>query len=533
MAIAASSRREDPVSRRSSPERAAISPESGDAESSGPRVRDSLEVLIDTDVPERARDEHAPELPTLRRFAGYELLGRIAVGGMAEVFLARERSEGAARLLALKVIRASLERDAGFAEMFMREGAVALGLRHPNVCHVYRFGVESGHAYLAMELVSGTSVRELIAHARKTRTKIPPHVAAKIASSVAEALHSAHVARDERGRALEVVHQDVSPHNVMVAWDGTVKLLDFGVAQSSLETTRDEAAKDTSTDTDGHTIVRGKLAYLSPEQCTGAKIDARSDVFSLGIVLHEMLTGERIFRRDGPAATMRAIAVEPLKENAFAGIPAGLARVLVKALSRSPRHRYASAAEMQEDLERYLADERIVVTSAKIAAALQQIVGEGYGRAPALDARPEVVAALPEPRGDATALPFPLVREKAPARGARIAWMVAALAVIGLVAMGALMMMRAGDVEPPRAEPMPAPVAAPPVVAEPAAVVAEETVEAAPAEVAPAAEVQVEERAADVEPADSTARERRRAERARRRASVPTTPGGFVEDPGF
>lgn len=226
------------------------------------------------------------ELPTLRRFAGYELLGRVAIGGMAEIFLARERSgAGSTRLVALKVVRPELAADRELTELFLREGKVALGLRHPSVCHVYEFGVEQGHPFLAMELVTGVTVRELITRARRSGAPIPAPIAAKIASSVAEALHSAHVAQDERGRSLGIVHQDVSPHNVMVAYDGTVKLLDFGVATTTSE--RDVEAEKS------HITVRGKAGYLSPEQCRGVPVDARSDVFSLGVVLYEMLTGSR------------------------------------------------------------------------------------------------------------------------------------------------------------------------------------------------------------------------------------------------
>nr|MDQ3037849.1 serine/threonine protein kinase [Myxococcota bacterium] len=343
----------------------------------------------------RLSGELSIELPALRKFAGYELLGRLAVGGMAEVFVARERSEGdASRLLALKVVRAHLESDASFGEMFLREGQVALGLRHPNICHVYRFGVEEGHYFIAMELVAGITVQDLLVPSGgQARRKLPAPIAVKIASAVAEALHSAHTAKDARGRALRVVHQDVSPHNLMVAYDGTVKLLDFGVAHSAMEGAPSAAAPVAEP---SHTTIRGKFAYIAPEQCRGVDVDPRTDVFSLGICLFEMLTGRRLFKRGSTIQTLNAIVAEPLPELASLGVelPDALARVLDKALQKAPRDRYQTAAEMQEDLERFLADERLAVTSTKIAELLRELLGDEAERAASLDTRPEVVAWL-------------------------------------------------------------------------------------------------------------------------------------------
>ncbi len=363
-----------------------------DVEASGPRRRDpSLEIELDAF---RTTGEIVAELPPLMRFAGYEILGRIAVGGMAEVFLAREHGEaGSTRQIALKIIQPRLAANPDFAELFMREGKVALGIRHPNVCHVYRFGMEQGHPFLAMELVQGITLRDLHTRVRRLGASIPIAITTKVIAIVAEALHSAHVARDERGQALGIVHQDVSPHNVMIAYDGTVKLLDFGVASTSSERANAES----------QSTIRGKAGYLSPEQCTGAPLDARSDVFALGIVLYEMLTGARLFARSKSVDSIRAIACEPLSPWP-ASIPAPLTRVLDRALARDPADRYPSAAAMQEELERTLAESRMAMTSAKIAEELARVLGEDFGRAPNVETSSEAVAWLRSSNKEALAV---------------------------------------------------------------------------------------------------------------------------------
>lgn len=514
-------------------------PTTGHGASTERRPREpSLEIELDT-AEARPSGELSPELPSLRRFAGYELLGRLAVGGMAEVFVARERSDaGGARLVALKVVRAHLESDASFGEMFLREGQVALGLRHPNICHVYRFGAEAGHSFMAMELVTGITVQSLLTRANKARRPLPAPLAVKIASAVAEALHSAHAARDSRGRPLRVVHQDVSPHNLMVAHDGTVKLLDFGVAQSTMEGVASGVAAGNEP---SHTTIRGKFAYLAPEQCRGLEVDPRTDVFSLGICLFEMLTGHRLFKRSSSIEMLNAVVTSPMPAPSSLGVdvPAALVRVLERALQKEPRDRYQSAAEMQDDLEQFLAGERLVVTSAKIAEYLADLLGDEAGRPAKLDTRPEVVAWL---RSDPTAAPAPVpIAEREPARAPR-GWAGAAIAavVIAVVAIG-VAIWAAGD--PPTAAgpatpsttvvPLQAgaPEHAPPRVGEDAREPPREATEATDVE---APEREGDAIAAPEAESDAEARRREAREaRQRRRAAKQAAPGGFVQEPGF
>jgi serine/threonine protein kinase len=365
------------------------------------------------------------ELPTACHFAGYEVIGRMAVGGMAEVFLARERGEaGSSRHVVLKVIRAQFASSPELAELFLQEGRVALGLGHPNICHTLRFGTEQGRPFLAMELIGGVTLRALFTGRQRGGPTLSDGAVVRIVADVAEALHSAHVAKDATGRSLGLVHQDVSPQNVMVAYDGTVKLLDFGVASTSAERAATAAVEQSQV------FVRGKAAYLSPEQCGGRGVDARSDVFSLGIVLYEMLTGARLFARASSAETMRAIACERLPAWPRT-IPDALARVLDRALAHDEADRYPSADAMQEDLESFLVDGGHVVTSRTISRELQHVLGADYGRAPAVDTSSEGLAWL-RSESETQVRPIPLVsRRNADGRArALVAMIVVAVALL-------------------------------------------------------------------------------------------------------
>jgi serine/threonine-protein kinase len=219
------------------------------------------------------------------RIGRYEVLGRIAVGGMAEIYLAREDAPGASRILVVKVVRPQLADDTDFGDMFLHEGRVALALKHPSICHTYEFGVDGRRYFMAMEYVHGVTLREAMRRAASRGERLPPPVALKIVAHVAEALDSAHRTRDHAGR-MGVVHRDVTPQNIMIGFDGVVKLLDFGIAQAQGDPTRG-----------GQTRLEGKLAYLAPEQIRKKRVDGRSDIFSLGVCLYEVLTGRPLFKR--------------------------------------------------------------------------------------------------------------------------------------------------------------------------------------------------------------------------------------------
>ncbi len=230
------------------------------------------------------------------RFGQYVLLRRIARGGMAEVFLAQQRGlEGFDRRVAVKRILPQLSDAPDFIKMFLGEAKLAAQLSHPNIVHIYDFGKVDDDYFIAMEYVDGVHAGQLARAGEPDR--LPPAMVARLGADAAAALHHAHALRAPGGRPIGLVHRDVSPANLMVSFDGVVKLCDFGIAKAA-------ALSDQLTNPGQ---VKGKYAYMSPEQTTGTPLDGRSDVFSLGIVLWELLTGKTIVGRGDAIEAMRAI----------------------------------------------------------------------------------------------------------------------------------------------------------------------------------------------------------------------------------
>ncbi|MAQ18128.1 MAG: hypothetical protein CMN30_25445 [Sandaracinus sp.] len=319
-------------------------------------------------------------LPAICAFSRYELLGRLAVGGMAEIYLAREPEtvRGAGhRTLVIKRVLPHVADDPAFVDMFFNEARLAMRLRHPAIVHIYEFGEEAGSYYLAMEWVDGVALGKIIRRARK-ENGIPPAIAVKLAATVAEALDYAHRARGDDGEPLGIVHRDVSPQNIMVSYEGAVKLLDFGIAK----------ADDESLTQDGQ--VKGKFAYMSPQQCMGERIDGRADVFALGVCLYEALTGRPLYHRKTQYETMRAVMEDPVPSVRALrpDVPESLDAVVGKALAKDPDDRYATAGEMQIALERWLMEQGEVVPQARMADFLDDLFGEEVGRGPMVDSKP-------------------------------------------------------------------------------------------------------------------------------------------------
>ncbi|HEY1547187.1 MAG TPA: serine/threonine-protein kinase [Kofleriaceae bacterium] len=282
----------------------------------------------------------------MQAIGNYDVISKLATGGMGEVYLAKQRGPVAfSRDVVLKKLHPSFTNDPHFVEMFINEAKLCATLTHPNIIHIYELFEDDGYV-MAMEYVRGGTVLRLLRTCAKAGNALPYGPALRIAIGVCEALEHAYNAPDEYGTPRHIVHRDVSPSNVLVSYDGQVKLADFGVAK----------AIDVNM-TQG-TSVKGKYGYLSPEQLRCHPLDQRSDLFSLGVVLWEMTTGRALFQRDNDVAMMYALVEEaiPKPSDRVAGYPPELEAVVMKALARDRDARYASASELANDLRRIATD---------------------------------------------------------------------------------------------------------------------------------------------------------------------------------
>ncbi len=267
---------------------------------------------------------------------------------MAELFLAKQSGlKGFEKILAIKKILPHLTQDPEFVSMFVNEAKLAALLTHQHIVQIFDLGHVDGALYIAMEYVMGKDVRSLVGKIRAQGERLPVDHALLIVSQMASGLDYAHRKKDLNGQDLNIVHRDVSPQNILVSYEGEVKLVDFGIAKAA------GSGQETRTG-----ILKGKLAYMSPEQACGRPIDRRSDVFSLGIVLYELLTARRLFKGDSDLSTLeqvRTARIEPPRRF-DATIPEALEAVVLKALAREPEQRYPTASDFQAALERVMTD---------------------------------------------------------------------------------------------------------------------------------------------------------------------------------
>ena len=325
------------------------------------------------------------QLPRGARLGKYELIRHLATGGMAEVYLARAHGiEGFQKRVVLKRILPQLASNPEFIAMFLNEARVAAMLDHPNIVQVHDIYSQLGNYYLTMEFVRGQDARTIVTHARRRYRLVPIGCATAIAIGAAAGLHFAHDARGADGRPLGLIHRDVSPSNILVSYDGSVKIVDFGIAKA--------AAIDTETQTG---TLKGKIAYMSPEQCRGEDLDRRSDVFSLGIVLYELVTGARLFAGTNEFAILQKIVSEDVAppSRRRADLPAELEQIILKALRRDRRERYASAEDLQRALEEFSCEQRLSVS----AIALGDYMTESFADAIAAEPSDSSVSSAPTP----------------------------------------------------------------------------------------------------------------------------------------
>jgi serine/threonine-protein kinase len=277
----------------------------------------------------------------------YALFGEIASGGMATVHVARLLgSVGFARTVAIKRLHPHLSTDPDFVAMFLEEARLAARVRHPNVVATLDVVDDAHELFLVMEYVAGESLSRLVRKTRDAGKRIPPRIVVAILCAALEGLHAAHEATSERGSPLGIVHRDVSPQNIHVGLDGVARVLDFGIAKAT------NRVQETRTDQ-----IKGKVAYMSPEQLAKGQIDRRADVYSASVVLWEALTGARLFKADDVPSLLYAIMNEEVQppSSIAPDLPLGLDEIVMKGLDREASNRWSSAREMAVALEKVLA----------------------------------------------------------------------------------------------------------------------------------------------------------------------------------
>lgn len=330
------------------------------------------------------------------KFGRYELLHKLAAGGMAEIFLARQWGQaGFFRDVVIKRLFPHFAENERALRMFQDEARLLAELSHPNIPQVFDLGYADGYWYLAMEHVGGFSLADVCRAAAKINKPMPLIVAVSIVSQICAALHHAHERLDREGRALRIVHRDVTPHNVMITGDGVIKVLDFGVAQTAARV-----------DTDAG-VVRGTYAYMAPEQVRGRTLDKRADVFALGVILYELTTGKRLYR--GTDVQVMTSIVEhdvTAPRSLLPNYPAELESIVLKALQRDRGARTPSTAHFGLALDQFLLRAKMIGAPLVISRYVRELfpyeraheAGMGIAETERSEGTPEVE--LPKAEGD-------------------------------------------------------------------------------------------------------------------------------------
>jgi serine/threonine-protein kinase len=329
-------------------------------------------------------------------FGRYVLLQKLATGGMAELFLARSLGEwGFRKTCVIKRVLPHLAANRAFVEMFLDEARLAAQLNHPGIVQIFDLGRNGDDYYLAMEYLAGEDVEALIRRAATRARPVPAPIAARIVASAADALHFAHQLRTEGGRPLSLVHRDISPMNLMVTYQGVTKILDFGIALAAQRLQTTEAG-----------VIKGTAAYMSPEQARGSPVDRRSDIWSLGVCLHELLCGGPLFPRGAAAVTGVAVLqmAIPLPSAARPELPPELDEIVGRALERDPSRRYATADALARDLRAFLTRQAADGGEPSLAQYLRELFGEERAE----EVLNLAVAAAPPPRPGTETLDGPI-----------------------------------------------------------------------------------------------------------------------------
>src|SRR5438309_9616883 len=284
-----------------------------------------------------------PQLEVGSYYGKYFLLKKLAAGGMGEIFLAKQQGPaGFEKILVVKKVLPHLTENKEFVELFLSEARLAARMNHRNVVQLFELGEHHGSYFIAMEYVSGRTLRDLIDAAARKREKIPAEVCRTIAEQICDGASYAHNLTDVTGRSLNSIHRDLNPQNVLLSYTGDVKIIDFGIAKSEMSTVKTEAG-----------MIKGKFVYMSPEQSLAKKLDKRSDIFAIGITLYEMLTGTNPFHKSNIVLTLEAVQrYDPPPPSEYDAAYAPFDPIIAKALVKDRDRRYSDASEMLDDLRR-------------------------------------------------------------------------------------------------------------------------------------------------------------------------------------
>jgi serine/threonine-protein kinase len=286
----------------------------------------------------------------ITQFGKYQLFASLGRGGMADVFLSVARGQmGFNKLAVIKRLRPALADDQAFRTMFLDEAKLAARLNHPNIVHTYEVGEHEGQYFIAMEYLEGQALNKVVKESIRAGERIAPEIAVRMISDALAGLGHAHELRDYDGRPLNVIHRDISPHNLFVTYDGHTKLVDFGIAKADSSTTETEIG-----------VLKGKVAYMSPEQAMGQRLDQRADLFSMGVALWELLAQKRLFTGDNAANIIHKLMNEPIPRclHAVPDLDPELDRLVMVALEKDPERRFQTAAEFRDALEGWLRQHR-------------------------------------------------------------------------------------------------------------------------------------------------------------------------------